>query len=812
MRGLGLLLTLCLLSACGMTNLDAESQTPSGADSLLNEAPEPAPRPVDEHSWGNAYYTIHTAATGKAIVAQNGAYRASGSGSPAVFYFKPAAPATYIFYDQDSQFLKVNAWGMVARNKCLDESVQWVAAKTPGGYTLKSLTAAKYLSADATGALRLKDAPDTGSVFIFQIAQGKNPFPEADINVDLLDQAGRPVSPLKAMARPIPGQPIIGWADQHLHAQAHLIAGGLFTAKEPFNPLGITKALSDCSAKHGPNGMLDIGALIMNGAYSPHATDGWPTFTAWPNAATTTHQQMYYKWLERAWLSGQRLLLDCAVNLEGLGRAVNILSPGANYTVNDMQVAELQLKNDYAMQDYIDAQCGGPGHGWFRICRTAAEARNVISQGKMAVFLGIEVDTVCDAKRDYIADYDNGLLTRSELDAELDAIRAQLDKFQALGVRSIFPIHGLNNGFGGCGISDENNLNQFLTRGSFFQTENADNPRITFRPTAIPVNDYTADLFRNLGIQLPFVPTGTTGQVNKRGLSKLGAWFIGELVARGMIIEMDHMSWHTKQAVLDMLWRDKYPGLTCSHGGIMDVHPEGTTENCFTDIPQMIRILQLGGLIAQFPAALTREEPEGVPPYLRNVPAQAACYLDYLKFMKQISVSGKPGWAVLNKPEYFTFGGPYQVPTTWYDTNNDPSDDLVAGLTIGTDANIMSLGTAPKTSDNVPLNYDDGSFGALHSGLYAGKVKTVRFLRQVTGQRTFDFNTDGTAHYGMLPDFIKHSQVQHNPLDLEPLFLGAEAYIRMIERVDRYVASGGINGTYPSRDPQYWVHVINLER
>ena len=42
------------------------------------------------------------------------------------------------------------------------------------------------------------------------------------------------------------------------------------------------------------------------------------------------------------------------------------------------------------MQDYIDAQFGGPGKGFYRIVKTPFEARRVINSGKMAVVMGIE--------------------------------------------------------------------------------------------------------------------------------------------------------------------------------------------------------------------------------------------------------------------------------------------------------------------------------------------------------------------------------------------------------------------------------------
>ncbi len=44
-----------------------------------------------------------------------------------------------------------------------------------------------------------------------------------------------------------------------------------------------------------------------------HATAGWPDFTDWPNAhKSSTHQVQYYKWLERAYLGGLRLVVQHA--------------------------------------------------------------------------------------------------------------------------------------------------------------------------------------------------------------------------------------------------------------------------------------------------------------------------------------------------------------------------------------------------------------------------------------------------------------------------------------------------------------------
>ena len=62
---------------------------------------------------------------------------------------------------------------------------------------------------------------------------------------------------------------------------------------------------------------------------------------------------------------------------------------------------------------------------------------------------------------------------------------------------------------------------------------------------------------------------------------------------------------------------------------------------------------------------------------------------------------------------------------------------------------------------------------------------TAPLIRNVAGRRDFDFNLDGFAHYGLLPDFIADLQnVGLSRSDLSPLFQSAEAYIRAWEKAE----------------------------
>jgi hypothetical protein len=52
------------------------------------------------------------------------------------------------------------------------------------------------------------------------------------------------------------------------------------------------------------------------------------------------------------------------------------------------------------------------------------------------------------------------------------------------------------------------------------------------------------------------------------------------------------------------------------------------------------------------------------------------------------------------------------------------------------------------------------------------------------GQRIFDFNEDGLAHYGLLPDLLQDLKDLGDD-DIQTLFRSAEGYLQMWEKVER---------------------------
>ena len=58
--------------------------------------------------------------------------------------------------------------------------------------------------------------------------------------------------------------------------------------------------------------------------------------------------------------------------------------------------------------------------------------------------------------------------------------------------------------------------------------------------------------------------------------------------------------------------------------------------------------------------------------------------------------------------------------------------------------------------------------------------------KQVSGQRVYDINKDGVAHYGLYPDWIQDlARSQARPTDIvDDMSRGPEAYLQMWERAD----------------------------
>ena len=114
------------------------------------------------------------------------------------------------------------------------------------------------------------------------------------------------------------------------------------------------------------------------------------------------------------------------------------LYPLKRNSCDEMDSVRLQARDIYEMQDYIDAQSGGPGKGFFRIVTDPFQARKVIADGKLAVVLGIEVSELFNCSHyNYVPDCNK------------DDIDRQLDEVYKLGVRDMELVNKFDNALAG---------------------------------------------------------------------------------------------------------------------------------------------------------------------------------------------------------------------------------------------------------------------------------------------------------------------------------------------------------------------------
>jgi microsomal dipeptidase-like Zn-dependent dipeptidase len=618
---------------------------------------------------------------------------AAGGAPPGAFYMKAAALGTYLLYDENGGLVTATPGG-VTRAPSATTSSEWrlTGPDRAGAFELHS-SGGGLLAADAATPLALAHTRSGATSFSLSPATGCAQFPEAEL--DATGPPGRSVNP---------GGTVFGFVDSHLHITADMRAGGRVFYGEPFDPLGIPAALGNDAADHGADGSKDItGNLLRTGLpFGTHDTHGWPTFAGWPTHDTMTHQQTYYVWLERAWRAGLRLVVAQTADDEPICR----IEPVRNDGCDETHSIRAQIRELDALQNYVDAQSGGPGRGWFRLVYSPAQARRTIKRGKLAVIIGIESSDLfgCSERRGHAQ------CSRRDISRGLRA-------YKRLGVRGMFVAHWIDNAFSGAALEGGakglfiNIFNRFQT-GSYFRTA-----RCPARGQGVSVGSLSQAELQVLAGLFPAAkpiaarpfPTYPKGlRCNRRGLTPLGRYLVRRLIAEHMLIEVDHMSERARDTVLAIAARAHYP-LISSHNG---------TGGEWT--PAELRELHaLGGY-----ASVT---PDTAPKLARKIERTAR------------------------------FG--------------------FFGVGIGTDTGGFASQPGPRRDAAAkPLRYPFRSYD-----------RRVIFTRERTGTRTFDLNTDGVAHYGLMADLVADMQQQRAPRRALPsLFRSAEAYLRTWQRAVRH--------------------------
>jgi hypothetical protein len=448
------------------------------------------------------------------------------------FTMQAAALGVYLLYGPQGDYLTDDGTGNLSGTSAPGAATEW---------TVDGSSAQGFTMTNAGTGTRL---PVT-----FVPASGCAAYPEAQV-----DAIGTPFTGAS------PEADVLGTVEGHAHVTAFEFLGGDWHCGRPWSPFGVAYALpASCAAEEqGTNGAFE-SLIDYGGATRPSDMHGWPTFVDWPSPTALAEEGDYYTGIERAWKAGLRLMVTDLVDNEAL---CSLMTTSHN-PCNDMDAVKIQSGDLYALQDYIDAQSGGPGKGWFRVVTDPFQARRVINQGKLAVIEGVEVSRIfgCGEVNDVPQ-------------CDESQIAAGLKEVHDLGVRTFFPIHEFDNAFGGTKmIAGEMgtvvNAGNRDETGSFWNVapcpaSEQDAPQVNVPatgPLASLVNGPLASLLH--GSALPVYGDGP--QCNTRGITDLGSYVINEMIKDHFLIQLDHMDSSTAASALAIATAHHYSGVISAH-------------------------------------------------------------------------------------------------------------------------------------------------------------------------------------------------------------------------------------------------------
>ena len=347
---------------------------------------------------------------------------------------------------------------------------------------------------------------------------------------------------------------IHGIADLHAHLMSHEGFGRALFFGEPRG--AHSRSLPHCD--HGP------GGLSLN-PEAVHLVGGYPEFDGWPRFTTLVHQQAHVDWLRRAFDGGLRLVSMLAVNNELM--TVSYLCPGGVSPRCRFDEVRPLLDDRGAIDRQVAAMrdLAARNSEWMEIATSSTDARRIIARGKLAIVLGIEVDSIGNWKRPEDLPTD---LTEARL-----VIRRELQRLFDLGVRQITPIHLADNALGGSAIYNRffDANNKYLT-GRHHEVEEGWDTGIRYNLTEDLAENF--NIVRSIaymgGSESSAQWAGKRSHRNARGLTSYGIIFLEEMMRLGMIIDVDHMSEKALSQTLTMMERARYP-VIASHTGFREL-------------------------------------------------------------------------------------------------------------------------------------------------------------------------------------------------------------------------------------------------
>jgi microsomal dipeptidase-like Zn-dependent dipeptidase len=536
-----------------------------------------------------------------------------------------------------------------------------------------------------------------------------------------------------ALQRSLPSS-LRGFADLHTHPMVHLSMGRKFIHGAPdvgsiipadenckmnYRATNIAQALGKDNSTHGGTAwfgienrcgdnirqaILDAFQEQNKALVTPDNALGYPSFKDYPKYNDITHQKMWVDWIRRAYHGGQRVMVALATNNETLGSAASGSGDGPT---KDKESADLQIKE---LKDFVKRH-----DDFMEVALTPADLRRIVAANKMAIILGIEIDN--------IGNFINGKAGKEVI--SIPHIFDEVKRLHEQGVRYVFPVHLIDNKFGGTAIyKDVFNLSNYHINHAFWDIGCAPEDSDITKKFKVAGFDFPLAAAKSVKLNIdiarfPKDPPDCKGHANRKGLDdNYGRIMIDNLIHFGMLIDIDHSSLKTTEAIFKQA--EGIPGgypLISGHTGLRkDQH----TENSRTP-DQLFRIAKLGGMFG-----LGSED----------VPANV--------------------WI-----------SQYKTAASWMKgTGNVSLLKLNEGrISFGTDLNGYVKGAPPRSGAN----------------LY-----TRGFLKSETGDKTWDYRKDGVAHYGMMADYLADIKtLPDGEMVYSNLMKNAEVFAKMWEKAEK---------------------------
>lgn len=620
------------------------------------------------------------------------------------------------------------------------------------------VTAQKY----SVCRIRIIDNSTTGHIAVDNISLNANGAAGSE---------PRPADP----APPAPNKPIWGAVDMHTHPMSYIGMGGKLMHGQPDGDPHT--ALGNCNCTHGGWGLDNtcgnyVRAVVVNMTdklyehrfersfpavpHPDHPHDGYPAFKHWPTHSSVLHQQMWFDWMKRAKDGGMKVIVALTVNSELLGRAVDGNAPFDDKTTADRQIDQL-IAFVRRHNDFMDT------------VTTSARLRRVVNEGKMGVIIGMEVDNIGNF-------YRNVTVTKEQ-------IRAEITRLKNKGVRYMFPIHVTDNKFGGAAAYEEmfNYATKFVSGqpitgtvpphlyppvlpGRLQEVESNPDRRVVFRYTSGKIGE-------RMGLRtlIEIIEAGGLPPVDP---ITIAAKPVMDPIIAGLRMKPDYQ-------ILKRYYFDAYPEAVAYDG----IKLSGSTAGGHRNVH---------GLTAEGEFAVEEMMRQGMIIDMDHASEKSVSGIMRLAMINDYPVnSGHNGLRAANSNENSRTAG--QIDTMrrvggmmgvgW-------GENTANGFYINLKGVYNALG-----NKNIALGSDINGFVATPSKPTASSQfinytnrSQPDFIQKYTmpGSRSWDFNTDGVAHYGLVPDFFQGmKKAGAEPNVLNAFFLGAEYFAQMWEKCER---------------------------